>query len=119
MLTACWTETWIGLRMPFWFTSIRARRRGMGKRICRNRGCGGLDRTTDSLTVAVHLRKIQVGCSRMKDFSTSEELRRAAALIRSGELVAFPTETVYGLGANALDISAVEKIYGAKGRPSG
>jgi len=39
-------------------------------------------------------------------------------LIRSGELVAFPTETVYGLGANALDPAAVEKIYAAKGRPA-
>src|SRR5258706_52674 len=55
----------------------------------------------------------------MKSFPTSEELLRAAALIRSGELVAFPTETVYGLGANALDGSAVEKIYAAKGRHSG
>lgn len=45
------------------------------------------------------------------------ELARAAALIRGGELVAFPTETVYGLGANALDPAAVEKIYAAKGRP--
>jgi L-threonylcarbamoyladenylate synthase len=52
----------------------------------------------------------------MKDFT---ELLRAAALIRAGELVAFPTETVYGLGANALDVSAVGKIYAAKGRPSG
>lgn len=42
----------------------------------------------------------------------------AAALIRAGELVAFPTETVYGLGANALDGEAVKKIYVAKGRPS-
>ncbi len=42
----------------------------------------------------------------------------AAALIRAGELVAFPTETVYGLGANALDGEAVKKIYIAKGRPS-
>jgi L-threonylcarbamoyladenylate synthase len=40
-------------------------------------------------------------------------------LIRAGELVAFPTETVYGLGANALDPAAVAKIYAAKGRPSG
>jgi len=47
----------------------------------------------------------------------ASELQRAAALIRSGELVAFPTETVYGLGANALDVEAVEKIYAAKGRP--
>jgi L-threonylcarbamoyladenylate synthase len=40
-------------------------------------------------------------------------------LIRAGELVAFPTETVYGLGANALDPAAVAKIYVAKGRPPG
>src|SRR5580658_7959527 len=44
-------------------------------------------------------------------------LSNAAELIRAGELVAFPTETVYGLGANALDPAAVEKIYAAKGRP--
>lgn len=44
-------------------------------------------------------------------------LSKAAALIRAGELVAFPTETVYGLGANALDPAAIEKIYAAKGRP--
>jgi len=42
----------------------------------------------------------------------------AAAFIRSGDVVAFPTETVYGLGANALDASAVIKIFKAKGRPS-
>lgn len=42
----------------------------------------------------------------------------AAKLLRDGRLVAFPTETVYGLGANALDASAVERIYRAKGRPS-
>lgn len=45
-------------------------------------------------------------------------LEDAAARIRAGELVAFPTETVYGLGANALNASAVEKIYAAKGRPA-
>ena len=39
-------------------------------------------------------------------------------MIRAGELVAFPTETVYGLGANALDPTALEKIYVAKGRPA-
>jgi len=48
----------------------------------------------------------------------TSEISRAAALIRAGELVAFPTETVYGLGANALDAAAVAKIYVAKGRPS-
>ncbi len=46
------------------------------------------------------------------------EIARAAALIRSGGLVAFPTETVYGLGANALDPEAVQRIFAAKGRPS-
>ena len=42
---------------------------------------------------------------------------RAATLIRAGQLVAFPTETVYGLGANALDEQAVSRIFEAKGRP--
>lgn len=45
-------------------------------------------------------------------------IARAAELLRSGGLVAFPTETVYGLGANALDARAVDRIYAAKGRPS-
>ena len=40
-----------------------------------------------------------------------------AALLRAGRCVAFPTETVYGLGANALDDDAVAGIYAAKGRP--
>jgi L-threonylcarbamoyladenylate synthase len=44
-------------------------------------------------------------------------LMRAANLLREGGLVAFPTETVYGLGANALDPDAVLKIFAAKGRP--
>lgn len=46
------------------------------------------------------------------------ELREAARILRDGGLVAFPTETVYGLGANALDEKAAAKIYAAKGRPS-
>jgi L-threonylcarbamoyladenylate synthase len=45
-------------------------------------------------------------------------LDQAAALIREGKLAAFPTETVYGLGANALDATAVAKIFEMKGRPS-
>ncbi|MGB6941339.1 MAG: L-threonylcarbamoyladenylate synthase [Bryobacteraceae bacterium] len=49
--------------------------------------------------------------------SEAAEIAQAAALIRAGELVAFPTETVYGLGANALDVGAIDKIYAAKGRP--
>ncbi len=45
-------------------------------------------------------------------------IREAAALLRAGQLVAFPTETVYGLGADALDPAAVARIFAAKERPS-
>lgn len=45
------------------------------------------------------------------------DLTRAADLIRRGEIVGIPTETVYGLAANALEVAAVERIYAAKGRP--
>ena len=47
-----------------------------------------------------------------------EQFAEAVSLLKRGELVAFPTETVYGLGGNALDPSASAKIYAAKGRPS-
>jgi L-threonylcarbamoyladenylate synthase len=46
------------------------------------------------------------------------EIAHAAELLRAGKLVAFPTETVYGLGANALDATAVSRIFEAKGRPA-
>lgn len=49
---------------------------------------------------------------------TPSQIEIAAALLRQGECVAFPTETVYGLGANALDENAVAKIFIAKGRPA-
>lgn len=45
-------------------------------------------------------------------------MQEAGDLIAAGELVAFPTETVYGLGGDALDPEASKKIYSAKGRPS-
>ncbi|MGL5692810.1 MAG: L-threonylcarbamoyladenylate synthase [Peptostreptococcaceae bacterium] len=48
----------------------------------------------------------------------TKEIKKQAELLRDGKTVIFPTETVYGLGANALDESAVKKIYEAKGRPS-
>ena len=51
------------------------------------------------------------------DFSRAA-IESAASILRSGGLVAFPTETVYGLGANALDPEAVEKIFQAKQRPA-
>lgn len=53
-----------------------------------------------------------------KDKTNTEELKVICNLIRNGELVIFPTETVYGIGANALDENAVGKIFIAKGRPS-
>jgi L-threonylcarbamoyladenylate synthase len=45
-------------------------------------------------------------------------IARAAEILRGGGLVAFPTETVYGLGANALDAAAVSRVFAAKGRPA-
>ena len=47
-----------------------------------------------------------------------EYINEAGAVLKNGGLVAFPTETVYGLGGNAYDVLASEKIYAAKGRPS-
>ena len=52
------------------------------------------------------------------DGTQKADLAQAAQLLRMGEPVAFPTDTVYGLGANAQDEAAVQKIYTAKGRPS-
>ena len=46
------------------------------------------------------------------------ELDEAAAFLRDGRLVAVPTETVYGLAGNGLDVAAVEQIYEVKGRPA-
>jgi L-threonylcarbamoyladenylate synthase len=50
--------------------------------------------------------------------ATAENIGRAAALLRDGQLVAFPTETVYGLGADARNAEAVRRIFAAKGRPA-
>ena len=47
-----------------------------------------------------------------------DAIRLAADALRAGRLVAFPTETVYGLGANALDAAAVARVFAAKGRPA-
>lgn len=53
-----------------------------------------------------------------RDSFLPTDVAEAAQLLREGRLVAFPTETVYGLGANALDETAAKRIYAAKGRPS-
>lgn len=57
-------------------------------------------------------------CKLALDAENEPVLAEAASLIKQGEVVAFPTETVYGLGANALDAAAVAKIFAAKGRPN-
>ena len=49
---------------------------------------------------------------------TVNQIEQAAAALNAGELVSFPTETVYGLGADATNPAAVKKVYAAKGRPS-
>ncbi|MBO4510901.1 MAG: threonylcarbamoyl-AMP synthase, partial [Lachnospiraceae bacterium] len=56
----------------------------------------------------------KIDASRM----ASSDFKEAADFLRSGKLVAFPTETVYGLGGNAYDSTASARIYAAKGRPS-
>ena len=53
----------------------------------------------------------------MKTLRIKNDIRRAAAILRRGGLVAVPTETVYGLAGNALDAAAVQEIYDVKGRP--
>ncbi len=52
------------------------------------------------------------------DVPELESIQEAAKILAAGGLVAFPTETVYGLGANALDAQAVDRIFAAKGRPA-
>jgi L-threonylcarbamoyladenylate synthase len=54
----------------------------------------------------------------MSKVFSANEIKAAASAINAGELVAFPTETVYGLGADATNPAAVKKVYQAKGRPS-
>ncbi len=56
--------------------------------------------------------------TRIRPAMQTEALTEAACLLRAGELVGFPTETVYGLGANATDSEAVLRIFEAKGRPA-
>ena len=48
----------------------------------------------------------------------ADQIDAAVEILKAGELVAFPTETVYGLGADATNEAAVKKVYAAKGRPS-
>src|SRR5699024_9566497 len=50
--------------------------------------------------------------------SSSEDIERAAGMLRRGELVAIPTETVYGLAGDAANPDAIRRIFAAKGRPA-
>lgn len=62
--------------------------------------------------------RLKVDPAKLDSAHAVRTLDRAAAILRGGGLVALPTETVYGLGANALDAAAVEKIFIAKQRPA-
>lgn len=68
----------------------------------------------DSLPTRDKLRHFQVSAVQ----PAADAIDTAAAAIKSGGLVAFPTETVYGLGANAWDANAIDKIFRAKARPA-
>lgn len=61
--------------------------------------------------------RLQVDAVDLDNAASRESIRQAAEILRRGGTVAFPTETVYGLGANALDTNAVTKIFQAKQRP--
>jgi len=61
---------------------------------------------------------IKIEEEQLNTVETTEIFRRAGEIIKSGGLVAFPTETVYGLGGDALNAESSKKIYAAKGRPS-
>lgn len=62
-------------------------------------------------------RCLLIDTDKDKEF-LDEQLHKVANMLKTGKTVVFPTETVYGLGANALDPKAAKKIYEAKGRPS-
>ncbi|BAF61009.1 putative translation factor [Pelotomaculum thermopropionicum SI] len=78
------------------------------------RGLTGLRRWQDMPDKKIDTRYIKVNPAHPE----AEAVREAGLILRGGGLVAFPTETVYGLGANALDGKAVARIFEAKGRPS-
>jgi L-threonylcarbamoyladenylate synthase len=66
----------------------------------------------------VRTLRLTVDAHDLESEASQGSLRKAASILQAGGLVAFPTETVYGLGANALDAAAVERIFAAKQRPA-
>ena len=65
----------------------------------------------------MHTRYFDLRDTKGQQKIIEDQISAAADILRQGGLVAIPTETVYGLGANALDEQAVHKIFEAKGRP--
>lgn len=68
--------------------------------------------------VSVFMKTKVFSMKKLTEHEKHEAIDECAGIIRKGGIVAFPTETVYGLGGNALDAAVSKKIYAAKGRPS-
>jgi L-threonylcarbamoyladenylate synthase len=79
---------------------------------------GGTARARKATIENVKTLRLAVDANDLETDESEKSLSQAAQILRSGGLVALPTETVYGLGANALDPAAVEKIFIAKQRPA-
>lgn len=75
--------------------------------------------TTENIAMTNFMTETETKVIPLEKVFEIEKLESAKHLILSGNIVAFPTETVYGLGANALDRNGVEKIFLAKNRPQG
>jgi L-threonylcarbamoyladenylate synthase len=79
---------------------------------------GGVERLGKATIKSVKTLRLVVDPANLKSAKAEKALERAAQILRAGGLVALPTETVYGLGANALDATAVRRIFAAKQRPA-
>jgi L-threonylcarbamoyladenylate synthase len=93
-------------------SSVRAMGNAMRFCVCFGFGCGQIPAVEKKLPVIAEVLPTHTP----ELFQIA--VRRAANLLRAGEVVALPTETVYGLAANALDARAVERIFQVKGRPA-
>src|SRR6185503_17471683 len=98
---------------------FRHRRRGRGQcRALRRRPSGRLRSGHGEKTGRVPAQADRRRPERRAAQAVNDEVRRAADILRRGGLVAFPTETVYGLGADACNASAVARLYSVKRRPA-
>ena len=108
LLCATWHAAWVAGGDP---RRRPAGARAGGRRRRRPRRCAGGARGRGRAPVT------EPGSPRVLPGDDPAAIAEAAALLRAGRLVAFPTETVYGLGANALDAAAVARVFAAKERP--